>query len=668
MRLEHSRREFSKRSTLFDAAVMRGIQAVRPFYFPAFVLLVCLLPLFIYFYQVFVLKPSRGAWPLYVPLLAKSRYLALAGLVLIVAGGFLGYRKGRWLVPRHYRWLSFISGCMATALLLGLIDAVLKTFSYSVNPSVRYVINNPLGLGRGLLYSLGIGLAIGLVAFPLILVPFIVIWREPHSSAARAMRLAFGIVLLPAGIYFLLLFEMSAYLQPDRTWPDAVRLLAAGLMAGVGLLLILRSMSFTGRRRTMAVRLSIAAILVVMFLAQVIFFDNWLKNEDAVYTRIQRAATSIDEIGATHMTPEVMYELLPSPTSEEMLKVTERRKDESSFKISSMSIITSDGRFLRAIRKPPGVGEFASFPMWSPDGRFIVGTGWSGSTGTATIWSHDLDTGGYAVRALRPEEMQLHPLFTCWQPSGHCFISRIRTVTDTAGELVYQGADFDIRRSSVPERGFVTSLTDAATLAEVRRLAVDGSTYWVSFLDNENILFLRSESRVRHAAQQRRDLVKKNLVDGTETLIVPDSDKVFFSQAAAPCFVRGRKWILTALEEDEYLRPCLVELSTGRVEEVGGLEVPVSPELGRYTSTLAASAAADGEKAIIKVFRRSRRWPHGFLFSCYLWEEGGGGFREYLPGLFVKGDPQFDSTCKRIIFAWAGNWWTGDLPKRSAKQ
>lgn len=632
---------------LTRTAVRRGIEGVRPVFYPAFVILALSIPLLIWTHNLFISKPSQ-AWLLLIPFMGKSPHLALAGVVFIFIGGVLGLARGRWL--HDLRMVAFVSGCVTAAFLGWMLDVILKLFSFSANPTVHFLIRNPAGLLLALLEALLLGLTIGFLGYVVILVPAFLIWRKPVSRKASMARLALGLVLLPTGVYFAFLFH------PDRFWfyrlsystEIAVTLwILAAVSILAGATMIMRSPVPLREKHRIAFSTSVIIILIVIFLVQVELFGLWLRNDDFVYAFINRMFVNISSIKSGPIGGGDYYSLLPSPRGDKILRsgIT----GESQFS-SQYSILDETGKTI-SVNKPPGITLQPGRAIWSLDGKRIIGTGWKSPdlpSKRLLLWSYSLDDGTYKIADTDFQRLDLHP--DGWSTDGKQFaaISQDRPVWLN----IRRGQYFDVFVQSGSGESAV-SLVDGDTLTVSERFDIPHvMSRWICFLDEKTILFQKLIAVGESSEEARAALVKKDLITGKEELINTRLGPAT-GNPNAPCLVRDRKWMLTAMSDNGKVVPILVELATGKIEHVNGLEGFKSPYY--YSSAVPvlwdyAVADREGNRAVVPMYKESHLWPHASDSTILAWEEGK-GFREFLPQLTQKEMPFLEASGS-IDFYW----------------
>lgn len=646
----------SSHDVLFKTAVRRGIEGVRRLYFPAFVIVAFSIPLLIWTHNLFVSKPY-DAWLLLIPFSGKSPYLALAGVVFVFIGGVLGLVRGRWL--RDFRMLAFISGCVTAALLAWMLDVILKVFSLSANPEVHFLIRHPSGLLLGLPAALLLGLIIGFLGYLVVLVPAYFIWRKPVSQTAGLAKLAVGLVLLPAGVYFALLFNPTWvwFFRFSNSGAFAVTIrVVATISILAGATLIFRSSVALIAKHRIAYSSAVFILLVTVFLAQVELFGLWLRNDDFVYAFMNRMFADVSSIKSGSQKDSAYDLLLPAPLGNRILKI---EIAENNLFATVYSVLDNTGRTVSVIR-PPGLTPLPGQAMWSPDGTHVIGIGRKSPKSTSpptVLWSYCVDDDRYQIADNGIAGLLLNPYG--WSVDGKTFAAFTSDQDVWLG--VYRGQYFDAFIQ--PEhRPAAISLVDAATLEIKQRVEVQGlRPMWICFLDKRTILFQKRISNGRNLSpravhtslpmrmdqigfavdeEEQIALVKKDLLTGQETQVNTRLGPAT-ATLTTPGLVRDRKWILTAMSDKGKVVPLLVELATGKIEEVRGLEkFKPSPHFSSVVPVLWEYSVTDraGLRAAVPMYKASSLWPHSEDQTICIWEDGK-GFKEFLPRLTHKDRP-----------------------------
>lgn len=466
--------------------------------------------------------------------------------------------------------------------------------------------------------------------------------KQVIGKIIRIALICIAVMLIPAGVYFLTLFQKTHW-NLSSTSSTTLNVLAATAIA-VGIAILLWNILRPGRGEIgrLPLRLMPLFLIPIVFLAQVEIFGLWLGNNDEVFEWMNRPF-----LGARVITGTKPHDLLYlSPDATRLLAIEANR----SWRPSVMSL---SGRTLWRITAP-GASFSGFLPSWSPRGDKLAGcytvNTQEGGSARLFLWTFDVETGRMNSKEVATlQSLTPFRLDPSWSPDARSL----------ALSHVFKG--HDAKGYTTIDSGQILIL-DSKNLSLLKSINANNSSNWVRFLDSNTLLYCHSPKSLSSIETQ---LWTMKIGDGSKRVIpldrsLPTSTIVF----APPVVDRGRKLIIALKDPNikETGRPyqaTIVDISTGAKQPISGLDQ--SKELAGLM-WLSYSVDGHGDLAFIEGRHDISMWPHASPESLYYWKNGSNTFMEYRPGVFPKRSPSLDSSGKKMVFHWSGHWYITDLP------
>ena len=493
-------------------------------------------------------------------------------------------------------------------------------------------------------------------------------WKMIARRVMYITMVSLSVLLLPAGFYFLFLFQKSNFPQVRGDW-TLIAITVIALACGIAALftLIWNCVGPHRHRPSGFVRRFLPIVLLpLVFLAQVELFGIWLGNADAVFIWMNHPFSGAKAVTTATYGPgkpgNARVQVSPDGTK---LLWTQYSEYEQEVEVR-LSVLDTSCKTLRTIAEPNANYINYPLPAWSPDGSKIAGLyskyEKSGDLYKLFLWVLDIHSG-----QMKSEEIGEYPRIgpfylrlPTWSPDSQSIalpkfvLSDIQTM-ETGGIC------------ATPSRtGILIWRADTLKLPRSIPVQLDNSDIngkGFEFLDNDNLLY---------SPEYSDELWTLNVITG-EKRIVPLSR----STLGQVLVVRDGKWLLAGLLEppgplppgvtsnspgEGPPQPFLVEIATGKLEPLHGL--PGSGDDFGF-EPLWDTGAVDrkGDVAVVHVSHNRNLWPHPSISQLYYWKEGSDRFVEYKPMLVQKFRPSVDASGRKMVYGWGNKWNIVNLPK-----